>query len=48
MARQGYAMCSKGKRYEFVSPWHTCSQHSAASAEIVEKRKTMKGGNANR
>lgn len=38
MAKHGYAACTLGKPYEFLSAQHACPQHRAATDEVAQAR----------
>lgn len=45
-AKLGFAPCALGSRHNFKSPHRpACERHVQAAAEIVAKRKAMKGAN---
>ncbi len=38
MARYGFAICLKGKRWTYLPPQHTCQQHKPAAEDVVNAR----------
>lgn len=38
MASRGFALCALGALWTYLGPSHTCPQHKAAQADVVQKR----------